>query len=168
MNRRGENFSKKERSIMKPVLIIIRGNQSSGKTTLAAKLQEQLGINKTLLIQPSADDDIQTMTKLAQYGQNRFEYVIIEGQLPKDIYAESIKGIIKMFGEQTLVYYLNLTLDQTIQLDQQRDNSYGRERLAKQFKPYDQIDELEKQLDELDINEKINRIIEDINKLPLF
>ncbi|GAA6113388.1 kinase [Apilactobacillus apinorum] len=153
---------------MKPVLIIIRGNQSSGKTTLAAKLQEQLGINKTLLIQPSADDDTQTMTKLAQYGQKRFEYVIIEGQLPKDIYAESIKNVIKMFGEQTLVYYLNLTLDQTIQLDQQRDDSYGRERLVEQFQPYDQIDELEKQLDELDINEKINRIIEDINKLPLF
>lgn len=153
---------------MKPVLIIIRGNKSSGKTTLAAKLQEQLGINKTFLIQPSADDDTQTMTKLAQYGQKRFEYVIIEGQLPKDIYAESIKNVIKMFGEQTLVYYLNLTLDQTIQLDQKRDDSYGRERLAEQFKPYDQIDELEKQLDELDINEKINRIIEDINKLPLF
>lgn len=153
---------------MKPVLIIIRGNQSSGKTTLAAKLQEQLDINKTLLIQPSADDDTQTMTKLAQYGQKRFEYVIIEGQLPKDIYAESIKNVIKMFGEQTLVYYLNLTLDQTVQLDQQRNDSYGRERLVEQFKPYDQIDELEKQLYEFDINEKINRIIEDINKLPLF
>ncbi|MCT6823382.1 MAG: hypothetical protein M3005_05825 [Apilactobacillus sp.] len=153
---------------MKPVLIIIRGNKSSGKSTLAVRLQEQLGVKKTFLIQPSSDDDTQTMTKLAQYGQKHFEYVVIEGELPTSIYMDSIKKIIKMFGEQTLVYYLNLTLDQTIELDQQRAEPYGKEQLVEQFQPYDQINELENQLDGLNLDEKIDRITEDINKLPLF
>lgn len=155
-------------AFMKPVLIIIRGNLASGKTTLAMQLQESLGIQQTFLVQPSTDDDTLAIEKLVQYGHNHFAYTIIEGLLPVDVYKNVVKSAVDMFGDQVLLYYLNVSLEQSIQYSHDSAIEYDASYLKHHFVPYEQIHDDEKMLTGSAVDVKKQQVIDDINHLPLF
>lgn len=86
------------------MLIIIRGNSGSGKTTIAKKLQDYLGHRTPLIAQDVVRRDmlkvhdregnlsIELIRQIAEYGKGRCEVVIVEG-----IVYQSLWSYVKRF-----------------------------------------------------------------------
>ncbi|CAI2557794.1 hypothetical protein AKUH4B507X_01560 [Apilactobacillus kunkeei] len=60
---------------MDPVLIVLRGNAVTGKTSVASALQERLGTTNVMLVQQDItekhiDTQIPMIQKLVNYGKN--------------------------------------------------------------------------------------------------
>ncbi|WP_285800882.1 MULTISPECIES: AAA family ATPase [unclassified Exiguobacterium] len=111
--------------MMKPILVILRGNSGSGKTTIAKQIQKNFGPETMLVSQDAIRRDIlhtrdkdnnssiELIERIALYGMERCPIVILEGILIKERYGKMILNLIDAFNGNALVYYFDLSLEET-------------------------------------------------------
>lgn len=163
---------------MRPILIIIRGNSSSGKTMLAKKLQSHFGSDKCLLLHQDqirreilhADDHLGTpavslIETLIKYGLNHYQLTILEGILRKDVYGEMLSETLKSSDCQALVYYLDLSFEKTLTYNQTRKEPFSEEILRHWWRKSDYLSEKDIILKHDKINDFFQEIITDLNNL---
>lgn len=158
---------------MDPVLIVLRGNAATGKTSVALSLQERLGTTNVMLVQQDiteehADTQIQMIQKLVNYGKKHFHYVILDGVLPMDVYGEMLNELIEDFGSQQLVYYFNDSFEQTVKYNEQKIQPHDIDKLKSWWIDSDLLSDEDVKLENSGIEQYSDQIIDDINDLPLF
>lgn len=111
-------------------LIVIRGNSSSGKTTVALELQKMLGRNTMLISQDVVRRDIlyvkdgentlalPLLKELLLYGYAHSEIVILEGILRSDWYKPLFELAVQLFQTNIYAYYFDLTFEETLKRHQ--------------------------------------------------
>lgn len=117
-------------------LIIIRGNSGSGKSTVAKKLQHEMGYETMLIpqdvvrremlrVKDRADNpSIQLVYDLAMYGRKIGYDVIVEGIFVDERYGDTLRKLIKDFNGQTHVYYFDVTLETTLERHAFKPNAH--------------------------------------------
>lgn len=112
-------------SKIKSKLIILRGNSGSGKTTIAKSLQHHFGAGTLLVSQDTIRRDmlkvkdrdgnlsIDLIRQVAEYGNGRCGYVIVEGILSKKRYGDMLAELIDFFEGRAVSYYFDLTYEET-------------------------------------------------------
>lgn len=113
-------------------LVIIRGNSGSGKSSLTKKLQTHYGRGTLLISQDAVRRDmlkekvepenlsIDLTETLARFGYDNDLLVLVEGFYETDIYGQMLEQLRNLFGSQTLVYYYDLTFEETVRRHQTR------------------------------------------------
>lgn len=141
------NKRKKEKKMA--ILVIIRGNSGSGKTTLAKQLQDTLGGDQLLISQDVVrrhlldvrdtpeNPAIPLIEYLVHYGLTHCSVVILEGILAKEKYGSMLTRIQKE-ASQTLMYYYDLSIEETRCRHQQKEGiTFNVNQLAEWFLPND-------------------------------
>lgn len=118
---------------MSGLLIIIRGNSGSGKTTISTRLRREMGYGTMLIPQDVVRRDIMRVqdepynpaidliSEIALFG-NKHDYdVIIEGILSKEKYGEMLKRLIEVF-DRSYVFYMDVSFNETIKRHQTKAN----------------------------------------------
>ena len=120
-------------------LIIIRGNSGSGKTTIAKKLQHELGYGTMLISQDVLrreilrvkdgpdNPSIQLIHETALYGKKIGYDVVLEGILASKHYGEMLHTLISDFAGATFAYYFDIPFEETVRRHQTKVNAnkYG-------------------------------------------
>lgn len=108
------------------MLIIIRGNSRSGKTTTAKSLQNLLGQGTLLVSQDTVrremlkvhDRDgnlsIDLIRQIAEYGKDKCKFVIVEGILYRNRYGEMLNNLIQFYNQKTYTFYFDLSFEETV------------------------------------------------------
>jgi len=117
-------------------LIIIRGNSGSGKSTIAKRLQREMGYETMLIPQDvvrremlrvrDATDNpsIQLIYDLAMYG-NKIGYdVIVEGIFVNERYGTTLKKLMDDFNGHPHVYYFDIPLEETLKRHALKPNAH--------------------------------------------
>ena len=159
-------------------LIIIRGNSGSGKSTIANRLQHELGYG-TMLVQQDIlrreilrvkdgpnNPSIQLIYDTALYGKQIGYDVIVEGILNSKNYGEMLRKLVDNF-DAVYVYYFNISFEETLRRHQTKPNSqdFGEEEMRRWYKEKDLLGyENEKIIDENQSeNETFANIMRDLN-----
>ena len=112
----------KEGDVM-PKIIILRGNSGSGKSTVAKELQKRLGYGILLLSQDylrremiyvpdkPGNKAISLLEALIDYGAHNCAFVILEGILYADIYADLFQKIKEVYKDQIYAYYFDISFN---------------------------------------------------------
>ena len=107
-------------------LFIIRGNSASGKSTIAKKLQLELGYGTMLIPQDVIRREIvrvkdepnnpaiELIKLIAMYGKEIGYDVILEGILSSNRYGAMIRDLVDEFGENTYAYYYDVSFEETL------------------------------------------------------
>ncbi len=107
-------------------LIIIRGNSGSGKTTVAKRVQHELGKGTMLVpqdilrreivwVRDGADNpSIELIKRTVLYGKEIGYDVILEGILAKKFHDSMINELIEEFAGNVRAYYFDLSFDETL------------------------------------------------------
>lgn len=124
---------------MRSRLIIIRGNSASGKTTIARRLQFELGYTTMLVSQDVIRRDILRVKDFAgnpaieliyntvMYG-NKIGYdVVLEGILANKHYGIMLQKLIGNFEGDIFAYYLDIPFEETLKRHATKPNNtdYG-------------------------------------------
>lgn len=131
-------------------LIIIRGNSGSGKSTIAKRLQRELGYGTMLIPQDVVrreiirakdlpkNPSIQLIKNIAIYGHNIGYDVIIEGILTRNLYGKMLRELASLFDE-THVYYFDVSLNETFRRHQTKPNrdEFGEEQMREWYREKD-------------------------------
>lgn len=161
-------------------IIILRGNSGSGKTTIAHRLQKELGqgtlvisqdvIRREMLwVNDGADTKaLPLLIDLVQYGRQHCEFVILEGILNSNWYRDLFEAILSEYGTNIFAYYYDLPFEETLQRHQTKPNcnDFGEDAMRRWWNDKDYIGMIsEKSLSaELSIDETITMIMDDISK----
>lgn len=139
---------------MSSKLIIIRGNSGSGKSTVARTLREELG-EHTMLIQQDivrremlfvkdriGNPTIALLPEMVLYGKSIGYDVILEGILSKKLYGETMKELIKRYGHDAYVFYMDVSFEETLQRHDTKPNrhEYGSEKMKEWWLEKDYLD----------------------------
>ncbi len=128
---------------MSSKLIIIRGNSGSGKSTVARMVRESLGeetmlipqdiIRREILYVKDRTDNptIKLIPKLVLYGKDIGYDIILEGILSKKLYGSVVGDLIKEFGGNAFVFYMNVSFEETLRRHNTKPNKdeYGSEKM---------------------------------------
>jgi len=116
-------------------LVIIRGNSGSGKSTIAKRLQQELGYGTMLIPQDvirreiirtkdvAKNPSIQLIKDIAIYGHRIGYDVIIEGILIRKRYGKMLRELTDLFGE-VYIYYFDISLKETLRRHATKPNSH--------------------------------------------
>ncbi len=119
---------------MRPILILLRGNSGSGKSTAARAIQRRMGRGTLLLSQDgirremlyAADGPdtlaIPLLNCLLEYGAAHCSVVILEGILRADWYAPVFRTAQRLFGERISAWYFDLPFEETLLRHQTKPN----------------------------------------------
>lgn len=159
-------------------LIIIRGNSGSGKSTIARKLQCEMG-EKTMLIPQdtvrrkmlrAADKDhnvsIQLIYDLTMYGKKIGYNVIVEGILNKSRYGDMLQKLMSDFGGKVCAYYFDLSFEETLRRHALRpySNEFGEKEMKSWWTDNDYLTDNDRILTgEMSEGEIIKTILEDFS-----
>lgn len=127
-------------------LIIIRGNSGSGKSTIAKRLQKELGYGTMLIPQDVVrreiirtkdvpkNPSIQLIKNIATYGHSTGYDVIVEGILIRKRYGKMLRELASLFDE-TYAYYFDISLEETLRRHQTKPNSheFGEEQMREWY-----------------------------------
>ncbi len=107
-------------------LLIIRGNSGSGKTTIAKRLQRELG-SRTMLVShdvlrreilrvkdEAGNPSIQLVYDTVMYGSAICYDVILEGILPTKKYGEMLHQLVQDFNGRVFAYYFDIPFEETL------------------------------------------------------
>ncbi|WP_272927843.1 kinase [Enterococcus sp. JM9B] len=136
---------KRKRETMESVLVVLRGNSGSGKTTIAKSLQEKLGARTMLISQDvirreilkvrdtENNPSVELIRQMAEYGKTVSPVVIIEGILVNRRYQSMLFSLIESFQGNALVYYFDLSFSETVKRHKTKPNKeeFGEEQLQK-------------------------------------
>ena len=142
------------------VLIILRGNSGSGKTSVAKKLQEKLGAEMMLISQDVVRREmlhtkdvphshtIPFIIHLLEYAHQHENYVILEGILNATWYRPVFQFVKELFGDAIFAYYYDLPFEETLKRHQTRSQSqeFGAEKMARWWKDSDISDVLNEKI----------------------
>lgn len=158
---------------MKPLLIVIRGNSGSGKTTLANKLQKHYGYEKCLVLHQDVirrnilhtNDHIGTpavslIELMVNFGLKNYSITILEGILKKDVYGEMLERLVS--ANLSLVYYLDIPFEKTIQQDRLKERPFGRDKLQSWWREKDYLSDNDTVLNNDQQDKWIRQIIKEI------
>jgi predicted kinase len=136
-----------------PVLVIVRGNSGSGKTTAAREVRRRYGRGCALVEQdylrriilrehdgnnldPHAPTFIATtVTTLLGFGY----HVVLEGILRAERYGQVLRRLLADHHGPSAVYYIDLTLEETERRHQGRAHEveFGPEQMRDWYLPHD-------------------------------
>lgn len=117
------------------VLIMLRGNSGSGKTTIAKLLRHRLGHNVMLLQQDAVRREmlrvkdgpdtpaVLLLCELLAYGKEHCRAVILEGILRAAWYRPLFEEAVRLFGEAIFAYYYDLPFEETLRRHAAKANS---------------------------------------------
>jgi len=166
----------------RPKIIILRGNSGSGKSTVAKAMQEKIG-HETLLI--SQDDvrremlrvrsgehslSVKLMKHLVLFGYNYCRVTILDGILSTVSHAELFEEIASLFKEQVFAYYFDLTFEETLKRNEQKEkiiqHNVGESELKKWWREKDFLSAVHEKVitEDMDFNYIVNRIYNDLLK----
>lgn len=162
----------------KSVLIILRGNSGSGKTTIARRLQKVLGENTMVISQDTvrremlnAHDGADTpalplIKQLVLYGSEHCSTVILEGILRSKRYEELFEYCRSLYKDEIYAYYFDLSFEETCRRHSTRECSseFTAEQMKQWWKEQDCSSLLEEQMisEEKTEEEIITGILDDI------
>ncbi len=135
------------------VLIIIRGNSGSGKSTVAKALQRRIGRNTLLIPQDVVrremlwvkdgvgNEALPLLQNMVQYGMEHCKAVILEGILNVEYYEELFSYIKREFGEQVYAYYYDISFEETVNRHKTKPNKdeFGEEEMHRWWRDKDYI-----------------------------
>lgn len=158
------------------ILILIRGNSASGKTSLAEALRHHWG-DRALVIKQDlvrrellhAGDQpgspaVSLIETLARFGQHHYDIVIIEGILRRDVYGSMLQRVEATFTH-AFVYYLNVPFAQTCRHDAQKAVSFGAAQLHRWWREADTLTPADHLLTESPTAIWANEIIEEVESI---
>ena len=161
-----------------PKLIIIRGNSGSGKTTLAKTLQHKFGRNTMVISQDvvrremlwvqdkPANEAVDLMIDLLNYGARHCEIVILEGILYSDIYKPLFEAAVEIFKENIYAYYYDISFEETLARHATKTNkfSFGEIEMRRWWRDKDYIGFIEEIsiTSDLSIDETVSKIYKDV------
>jgi predicted kinase len=117
-------------------LIIIRGNSGSGKSTVAKRLQHEMGYETMLVpqdvvrremlrVKDKADNpSIQLVYDMAMYGSNIGYDVIVEGIFVNERYGDMLRKLIEDFNGRAYVYYFDVPIEITLERHAFKPNAH--------------------------------------------
>ncbi len=160
------------------LLIILRGNSGSGKTTTGKALQKKFGHGTMLISQDVVrremlyvkdgpeTEAVQLLLELALYGKRNCNIVILEGILKAKWYEKLFESLQKEFGNRILAYYFDIPFEETVIRHQQKPNAheFGEVDMRKWWQERDFlgiIPEMKLSMD-LSLNDIVNQISNDI------
>jgi len=134
-------------------LIIIRGNSGSGKSTVAKRLQQELGGGTMLIPQDvirieilktpdhPSNDAIELIYEMAMYGHRIGYNVIVEGILTEAKYGEMLRKLMGDFEGHTAAYYIDISFDETLRRHNSRAKSqdFGEKEMREWWKEKDYL-----------------------------
>ena len=157
-------------------LIILRGNSGSGKTTIAKGLQKKLGYGTMLISQDVIRREIlyvkdgekpkveELLFKLAMYGKQHCEVVILEGILNSKWYNNLFKKLSDEFKDNILAFYFDIPFEETLRRHKTKAiaNEFGEKEMRKWWNEKDLLRIIPETLlgEELSEEEIINLISE--------
>lgn len=161
-----------------PRLIILRGNSGSGKSTIAKRLQKELGdttmlipqdvVRREMLQTKDTPDNpsIQLIRELARYGHRIGYDVIIEGILARKRYETIFQELMNTF-EHTHTYYFDIPFDETLRRHNLKPNSheFGETEMRRWWLDDDQLGDKDEKIitDTLNEDEIVRSILVDLN-----
>ncbi len=159
------------------LLIILRGNSGSGKTTTGKALQRKFGHGTMLISQDVVRREMlyvkdgpdteaaQLLFELALYGKKHCDIVILEGILNSVWYEKLFENLQKEFGSRILAYYFDIPFEETLIRHRQKPNAheFGEKEMRGWWKDRDLIKIIPEECfcKELSQNEIIDRICND-------
>jgi predicted kinase len=111
----------------RPHLIILRGNSSAGKSTLAERLQHDLGrgtanigqdhVRRIMLREHDVEggDNIDLIRTIVEFCLRIDYHVIVEGILAADHYGDMLRALVDVHDGPTHVFYLDVPLEESLQ-----------------------------------------------------
>lgn len=134
-------------------LIILRGNSGSGKTTVAKKLQRQLGrgtllvsqdvVRRDMLYERDGPDTqaIGLLIELIRYGSKNCENVILEGILYADWYRELFESVKSAFESRVYAWYFDIPFEETLARHKTKPNAleFGETEMRRWWREQDLI-----------------------------
>ncbi|WP_066496149.1 kinase [Abyssisolibacter fermentans] len=161
-------------------LIILRGNSGSGKTTTGKALQRKFGSGTMLISQDVVRREMlfvrdgpnpeasQLLLKLALYGKNNCNIVILEGILNSKWYKNLFENLLDEFKDQVFAYYFDIPFEETLNRHQQKPNAheFGEKEMRKWWNEKDLLDTTPEVLlhKELSLNGIVDIIYQDVIK----
>lgn len=116
---------------METIVILLRGNSGSGKTTVAKALHQQLGEEAVLISQDvfrreifHVKDTVNNpavglMIEALLYAQGKVPFIIVEGIFAREKYQDFLLFLLETF-EKCLIYYFDVPFQTTIERHQTR------------------------------------------------
>ncbi|MCD7893141.1 MAG: hypothetical protein LUG60_05490 [Erysipelotrichaceae bacterium] len=163
----------------KPIIIILRGNSGSGKTTVGRILQQYYGSNTMLICQDIIRRQllrvkdgkdcpaVGMLINLVEYGYMHNEVVILEGILRNEWYEPLFQRIAQLYKDHIYAYYFELSFEETLRRHSMRSrhSDFGRKELQKWFKPHNYIYNIEEKLiyEDESVDQILHNIFFDIN-----
>ncbi|MFS1028161.1 AAA family ATPase [Enterococcus casseliflavus] len=117
---------------MESILILLRGNSGSGKTTIARAVQHVFGEEAVLISQGVFRREIfcvkDTPNNLASglmkeavlYAKGKVPMILVEGIYSREKYQDFLDFLMKLFPQKKLVYYFDLSFEETVKRHQTR------------------------------------------------
>lgn len=160
------------------MLIILRGNSGSGKSTVAKSLQERLGphtmlvsqdiIRREVLKVKDGPDNpaIGLLFQICSYGHVIGYNVILEGILNTRTYATMLHDLLEAYPSH-LIYYFDVSFDETLIRHQTKPNAheFGEDEMREWWheKDFLLIPEERTLPQDVSLEEAVDQIVEDYN-----
>jgi len=165
------------------ILIIIRGNSGSGKTSTAKALQKKLGRNTLLISQDMVrremlyakdgkeTDALPLLLTLLNYGNEHCRYVILEGILNSEWYRLLFEQAAETFENRVCAYYYDIPFEETLRRHETKEKrfEFGEAEMRRWWKEKDFIGIIPEKIFNEDISSKqaVEIICKDINEVKV-
>ncbi|MGJ5713055.1 kinase [Staphylococcus auricularis] len=158
------------------VVILIRGNSGSGKTTVAKEIHHLLGpvtlyisqdvVRREMLKVKDKPNNlaIGLIEQILDYGMRHCDFVILEGILSENKYGDMLRNTLKQ-ADKVFAYYYDLSFEETLRRHQTKGNTdFGEKEMRSWFTPHDTIGLENESIvdDNMTKEDMIQRIMEDL------
>jgi len=161
-----------------PKIILLRGNSSSGKSTIAKALQTKIGRGTLLISQDNIRREmlweehgqhgqtVNLLKNLVTYSNQKCDITIVEGILYSATYSSLFKQIEELYAGQIFAYYFDISFEETLKRHSQKPYSheFGEAQMRTWWREKDHLTNIsEKNIhDNMSIDDIIELIYHDI------
>ena len=164
------------------LLITLRGNSGSGKTSVARALQRRFGRGTLLISQDAVRRDmllardgadtpaLPLLEDLLVYGRKNCAVVLLEGILRADWYAPLFEAARREFGEDILSYYWDIPFEETLRRHATKPNQadFGAEEMRQWWRARDLSPLLSERVfsEDVSLEAAVARVLRDAGSAP--